>query len=96
MDDARCLVTLDIGGRPWLVYEAAFTNLRIGDVPTEMIFHFFKSLADAAQVNLHIVAKGNNDHHVAEAMFKGVAKALKMAVRQEMFNYELPTTKGVL
>lgn len=96
MDDCRCQVCLDFGGRPWLVWQAAFRRERIGDVPTEMFFHFFKSLSDAALMNLHIEAHGDNEHHKIEGIFKALARALRMAVRRDIYHYELPSSKGVL
>jgi imidazoleglycerol-phosphate dehydratase/histidinol-phosphatase len=96
MDDCICAVALDFGGRPWLVWDAAFKREKIGDVPTEMFFHFFKSLSDAAKMNLNIRSEGQNEHHKIEGIFKGFAKAIKMAVRRDIFHYELPSTKGVL
>ncbi|MDX9748216.1 MAG: bifunctional histidinol-phosphatase/imidazoleglycerol-phosphate dehydratase HisB [Paludibacter sp.] len=96
MDDSLCSAVLDFGGRPWLVYEADFKREYVGDLPTEMIYHFFKSLSDAALMNLNIKAEGNNEHHKIEGMFKALAKAIKMAVKRDVYQYELPSTKGVL
>jgi len=96
MDDALAQVALDFGGRPWLVWEASFRRERIGEMPTEMFFHFFKSFSDAARCNLNIRAEGENEHHKIEAIFKAFAKALKMSVKIDPNNRELPTTKGVL
>lgn len=96
MDDCLCQVCLDFGGRPWLVWDAAFSRERIGDVPTEMFYHFFKSLSDTARMNLNIQARGENEHHKIEGIFKALARALKMAVRRDIYHYELPTSKGVL
>ena len=96
MDDVLAQVALDFGGRPWLVWDAAFHRERIGEMPTEMFFHFFKSFSDAARCNLNIRAEGQNEHHKIEAIFKSFAKALKMAVRRDPNNWELPTTKGVI
>ena len=96
MDDCLCQVCLDFGGRPWLVWNAAFGRERIGDVPTEMFHHFFKSLSDTARMNLNIQARGENEHHKIEGIFKALARALKMAVRRDIYHYELPTSKGVL
>jgi len=96
MDDCSCYVTLDFGGRSWLVWNVEFHRERIGDVPTEMFFHFFKSLSDAAKMNLNIMAEGQNEHHKIESVFKGFARAIKMAIRRDIFNYELPSTKGML
>ncbi len=96
MDDNLCSVALDFGGRPWLVYEAEFKREYIGDLPTEMIYHFFKSLSDAARINLNIKAEGTNEHHKIEGIFKALAKSIKMAVKRDIYQYELPSTKGVL
>ena len=96
MDDCLAQVCLDFGGRPWLVWDAPFQRERIGDVPTEMFFHFFKSLSDAARMNLNIRAEGQNEHHKIEGIFKALARALKMAVRRDIYHYTLPSTKGVL
>jgi len=96
MDDCICSVALDFGGRSWLVWDVEFKRENVGDVPTEMFFHFFKSLSDAAKINLNISAKGENEHHKIEGIFKGFARAVKMAIRRDIFNYELPSTKGVL
>ncbi|MCD7710557.1 MAG: bifunctional histidinol-phosphatase/imidazoleglycerol-phosphate dehydratase HisB [Porphyromonadaceae bacterium] len=96
MDDSLCTVALDFGGRPWLVWKAAFHREKIGDMPTEMFFHFFKSLTDAAHMNLTVEAEGENEHHKIECIFKAFARSLKMAVRRDIFRYELPSTKGVL
>ncbi len=96
MDDCLCSVALDFGGRPWLVFDAEFKREYIGDMPTEMILHFFKSLSDAARMNLNIKAEGDNEHHKLEGIFKALAKAIKMAVKRDIYQYELPSTKGVL
>ena len=96
MDDCLAQVALDFGGRPWLVWDAQFSRERIGDMPTEMFMHFFKSLSDAAQMNLNIKAEGANEHHKIEAIFKATAKALRMAVRRDIFHFQLPSTKGSL
>lgn len=96
MDDCLCSVTLDFGGRPWLVWDANFNREMIGDMPTEMFLHFFKSLSDAARMNLNIKAEGENEHHKIEGIFKALARAIKMAIKRDIFNYELPSTKGVL
>ncbi len=96
MDDCLCAVSLDFGGRPWLVYEADFTREYIGDMPSEMILHFFKSLSDAARMNLNIKAEGANEHHKLEGIFKALAKAIKMAIKRDIYQFELPSTKGVL
>ena len=96
MDDCLCQVALDFGGRPWLVWNAEFHREKIGEMPTEMFLHFFKSLSDAAKMNLNIKAEGTNEHHKIEGIFKALARALKMAVRRDIYHYELPTTKGAL
>ena len=96
MDDCHAHVCLDFGGRPWLIWKTEFHRERIGDVPTEMFFHFFKSLSDAARMNLYIEAEGDNEHHKAEAIFKALARALRAAVRRDVYHYQLPSTKGVL
>ena len=96
MDDCLCQVALDFGGRPWLVWQADFRRERIGEMPTEMFLHFFKSLSDAARMNLNIKAEGQNEHHKIEGIFKAFARAVKMAVRRDIYHYELPSSKGVL
>lgn len=96
MDDCLCSVALDFGGRPWLVWNARFDREKIGDMPTEMFLHFFKSLSDAARMNLNIKAEGTNEHHKIEGIFKALARSLKMAVRRDIYHYELPSTKGVI
>ncbi len=96
MDDCLCSVALDFGGRPWLVWDASFQRERVGDMPTEMFLHFFKSLSDAARMNLNIKAEGDNEHHKIEGIFKALARAIKMAIRRDIYKYELPSTKGVL
>lgn len=96
MDDCLCRVALDFGGRPWLVWDAEFNREKVGDMPTEMFFHFFKSLADSARMNLNICAEGKNEHHKIEGIFKAFARAIKMAIRRDIFHYELPSTKGSL
>lgn len=96
MDDALAQVAVDLGGRSWLVWQVTFHREKIGDVPTEMFMHFFKSLSDAARCNVHIQASGENEHHKIEAIFKAFAKALKMAVRRDADQPQLPTTKGML
>lgn len=95
MDEALAQVALDFGGRPWLVWEADFRREKVGDMPTEMFFHFFKSLSDQARCNLNIKVTGANEHHKIEAIFKGFARALRMAKARTNTN-ELPSTKGVL
>ena len=94
MDDCLAQVALDFGGRPWLVWDAEFKREKIGEMPTEMFLHFFKSFSDAAKCNLNIKAEGSNEHHKIEAIFKAFAKSIKMAVKRE--GNELPTTKGML
>ncbi len=97
MDDALAQVALDFGGRPWIVWEASFNREKIGDMPTEMFYHFFKSFSDAARCNLNIAVKGDNEHHKIEAIFKGLARAIRMAIRQDADNLQnLPSTKGIL
>ena len=96
MDDCHAHVCLDFGGRPWLIWNTEFHREHIGDMPTEMFFHFFKSLSDAARMNLYIEAEGDNEHHKAEAIFKALARALRAAVRRDVCHYELPSTKGML
>lgn len=96
MDDCLCSVALDFGGRPWLVWDADFRRERVGDMPTEMFLHFFKSLSDSARMNLNIKAEGANEHHKIEGIFKALARSLKMAVRRDIYHYELPSTKGML
>lgn len=96
MDDCLCSVALDFGGRPWLVWDATFNRERIGEMPTEMFLHFFKSLSDAARMNLNIKAEGDNEHHKIEGIFKALARALKMAVRRDIEHYQLPSSKGTL
>ena len=96
MDDCLCSVALDFGGRPWLVWKAEYRREKIGDMPTEMFLHFFKSLSDAAKMNLNIKAEGDNEHHKIEGTFKAFARALKMAVRRDIQRFELPSTKGII
>ncbi len=96
MDDCLCQVALDFGGRPWLVWDAEFKRERIGEMPTEMFLHFFKSLSDAAKMNLNIKAEGTNEHHKIEGIFKALARSLKMAVRRDVYHFNLPSTKGLL
>lgn len=96
MDDCLCHVALDFGGRPWLVWDAEFHREHVGDMPTEMFLHFFKSLSDAARMNLNIKAEGDNEHHKIEGIFKALARALKMAVRRDIYHFTLPSTKGSL
>lgn len=96
MDDSMAAVALDFGGRPWLVWDVAFRRERIGDVPCEMFFHFFKSFSDSARMNLNIRATGDNEHHKVEAIFKALARSLRMAVRRDIYHYALPSSKGTL
>lgn len=96
MDDCLCSVALDFGGRPWLVWDAEFRREMVGDMPTEMFLHFFKSLSDAARMNLNIRAEGTNEHHKIEGIFKALARSVKMAIRRDIYKYELPSTKGLL
>ncbi len=96
MDDCLCSVALDFGGRPWLVWDAEFKREKVGDMPTEMFLHFFKSLSDAARMNLNIRAEGTNEHHKIEGIFKALARSLRMAVKRDIYHYELPSTKGML
>jgi imidazoleglycerol-phosphate dehydratase / histidinol-phosphatase len=96
MDDCLAQVAIDFGGRPWLVWEAEFKREKIGEMPTEMFYHFFKSFSDAAKANLNIKVEGTNEHHKIEAIFKAFAKAIKMAVRKDPYNDQLPSTKGTL
>ena len=96
MDACECSVSLDFSGRPWLVWEADFHRERVGDMPTEMFLHFFKSLSDAARMNLHIRATGQNEHHKIEGIFKALARSLRMAVRRDISHYTLPSSKGTL
>lgn len=96
MDDCLCQVALDFGGRPWIVWDAEFKREKIGEMPTEMFFHFFKSLSDAALMNLNIKAEGTNEHHKIEGIFKAFARSVKMAVKRDIYRYELPSTKGKL
>lgn len=96
MDDCLAQVAIDFGGRNWLVWEADFKREKIGDMPTEMFFHFFKSFTDGAKCNLNIKAEGTNEHHKIEAIFKAFAKAIKVAVKRDVDKMILPSTKGML
>ena len=96
MDDCLAQVAIDFGGRSWLVWDVEFKREKIGEMPTEMFYHFFKSVSDASRSNLNIKAEGTNEHHKIEAIFKAFAKAIKMAVRRDPLNNSLPTTKGIL
>lgn len=96
MDDCLAQAAIDFGGRNWIVWETSFSREKVGDMPTEMFFHFFKSFTDAARCNLNIKAEGENEHHKIEAIFKAFAKSVKMAVRRDPASRALPTTKGIL
>jgi imidazoleglycerol-phosphate dehydratase/histidinol-phosphatase len=96
MDESICLIALDFGGRSWLIWDVTFKREKIGDMPTEMFKHFFKSLSDAAKMNLNIRAEGENEHHKIEGIFKGFARAIKMAMKRDVFNFILPSTKRKL
>jgi len=96
MDDCLAQAAIDFGGRNWIVWDAEFKREKVGEMPTEMFFHFFKSFTDAAKCNLNIKAEGQNEHHKIEAIFKVFAKAIKMAVKRDVNNMVLPSTKGVL
>lgn len=96
MDDCLAQVAIDFGGRNWIVWDAEFKREKVGDMPTDMFFHFFKSFSDAAKCNLSIKAEGENEHHKIEAIFKAFAKAIKMAVKRDAEKMVLPSTKGVL
>jgi imidazoleglycerol-phosphate dehydratase/histidinol-phosphatase len=95
MDDCLAQVAIDLGGRPWLVWDVEFKREKVGELSTELFFHFFKSFSDAAKCNLNITAQGENEHHKIEAIFKAFAKTIKMAV-QRTDNFSLPSTKGSL
>lgn len=96
MDDSLATAAVDFGGRPWLVWEAEFKREKVGDVPTEMFYHFFKSFADTSKCNLHIKVEGSNEHHKIEAIFKAFSKALRGAVAFDPESDQLPSTKGAL
>ena len=96
MDDCLAQAAIDFGGRNWLVWDAEFKREKIGEMPTEMFFHFFKSFSDASKSNLNIKAEGQNEHHKIEAIFKAFAKSIKMAAKRDVYNMQLPSTKGVL
>src|ERR1017187_368011 len=96
MDDCLAQVAIDFGGRNWLVWEVKFNREKIGEMPTEMFYHFFKSFSDAAKCNLNIKAEGANEHHKIESIFKAFSKSIKMAVKRDAQNNALPTTKGIL
>jgi len=96
MDESEAKVLIDFGGRNWIVWDAEFKREKIGEMPTEMFFHFFKSFSDAAKCNLNIECKGENEHHKIESIFKAFAKAIRMAVKRDPLSNYLPSTKGVL
>ena len=96
MDDCLAQAAIDFGGRNWIVWDAEFKREKVGEMPTEMFFHFFKSFSDASKTNLNIKAEGQNEHHKIEAIFKVFAKAIKMAARRDVNNLQLPCTKGLL
>ena len=96
MDEAEAKVLIDFGGRAWIVWNTSFSREKVGDMPTEMFFHFFKSFSDAAKCNLNVECRGENEHHKIEAIFKAFAKAFKMAVKKDPLKNYLPSTKGVL
>ncbi|MEP6627966.1 MAG: bifunctional histidinol-phosphatase/imidazoleglycerol-phosphate dehydratase HisB [Ginsengibacter sp.] len=96
MDDCLAQAAIDFGGRSWLVWETDFKREKIGEMPTEMFYHFFKSFSDASKSNLNIKAEGTNEHHKIEAIFKAFAKSIKMAIKRDPLSNSLPTTKGVL
>lgn len=96
MDDCLAQVAIDFGGRAWIVWDADFKREKVGDMPTEMFYHFFKSFSDAAKCNLNIKAEGDNEHHKIEAIFKAFAKAIKMAIKRDPDKLVLPSTKGIL
>jgi imidazoleglycerol-phosphate dehydratase/histidinol-phosphatase len=96
MDEAEAKVLIDFGGRNWIVWDASFSREKIGEMPTEMFFHFFKSFSDGAKCNLNISCKGENEHHKIEVIFKAFAKAIKMAVKRNPNSDALPSTKGVI
>ena len=96
MDDCLAQVAIDFGGRNWLVWDADFKREKVGDMPTEMFLHFFKSFSDGAKANLNIKAEGTNEHHKIEAIFKAFAKSIKMSVKRDVEKMVLPSTKGVL
>jgi imidazoleglycerol-phosphate dehydratase/histidinol-phosphatase len=96
MDECRAMVLIDFGGRTDFSWDVNFTREYVGDTPTEMYEHFFKSLCAAMHCNLHISATGSNNHHLIEAVFKGFARALKAAIRRDAFNYDIPSSKGLL
>jgi imidazoleglycerol-phosphate dehydratase/histidinol-phosphatase len=96
MDESEAMLSLDLGGRPWLVWKAEFSREKIGDVPTEMFEHFFKSFTDTAKCNLHVEVRGRNEHHKAEAIFKAFARVLGSAVKKDPHDSRIPSSKGKL
>lgn len=96
MDDSLAQVSIDLGGRPWLQWDVVFKRENIGEMPTEMFFHFFKSFSDAAQCNIHIKATGQNEHHKIESIFKAFARALRTAIKRDLQNDQLPSSKGTI
>ena len=96
MDDCLAQVAIDFGGRPWIVWDAVFNREKVGDMPTEMFFHFFKSFSDASKSNLSIKAEGQNEHHKIEAIFKAFARSIRKAVKRDPDYMVLPSTKGSL
>ncbi|MBL7724647.1 MAG: bifunctional histidinol-phosphatase/imidazoleglycerol-phosphate dehydratase HisB [Chitinophagaceae bacterium] len=96
MDDSLAQVAIDFGGRNWLVWSVDFKREKIGDMPTEMFYHFFKSFSDASKSNLNIKVEGDNEHHKIESIFKALAKSIKMAIKRDVDNMQLPSTKGIL
>ncbi|TCC98760.1 bifunctional histidinol-phosphatase/imidazoleglycerol-phosphate dehydratase HisB [Pedobacter hiemivivus] len=96
MDDCLAQAAIDFGGRAWIVWDAEFKREKVGDMPTEMFYHFFKSFSDAAKCNLNIKAEGDNEHHKIEAIFKAFAKAIKVAIKRDPDKLVLPSTKGIL
>jgi imidazoleglycerol-phosphate dehydratase / histidinol-phosphatase len=96
MDDCLAQTAIDFGGRSWLVWDVKFIREKIGDMPTEMFYHFFKSFSDAARCNLNIKAEGENEHHKIESIFKALAKTIKMSLKRDVNNMQLPSTKGLL
>jgi imidazoleglycerol-phosphate dehydratase/histidinol-phosphatase len=96
MDDCLVQVAIDFGGRSWVVWEAEFKREKIGEMPTELFFHFFKSFADAARININVKAEGQIEHHKIEGIFKAFAKSIKMAIKRDVNNSEIPSTKGKL
>jgi imidazoleglycerol-phosphate dehydratase/histidinol-phosphatase len=96
MDDCLAEVAIDFGGRPWIVWDAEFNREKVGDLPTEMVYHFFKSFSDHAMCNLNMKVTGDNEHHKIESLFKAFARAIKEAKKRDVSDMSLPTTKGVL